>query len=168
MVKNFKKIIVRMPNWIGDFVMALPILTDLRQQFPDAKITAMCLSPFAQLLEENPYISEISPFKKTERKEALRELRRDKYDLGILLTNSFSSAFLFWRGGVRKRLGFSSEGRRLFLSESPHFPEERGKEHLVITYKRLLASLGIAVSDTVPQLFLSDKEKREANISEDQ
>ena len=35
-----KHIIVRMPNWLGDLVMATPILTDLRHHWPEAKITA--------------------------------------------------------------------------------------------------------------------------------
>ena len=37
-----KKIVVRMPNWLGDLVMATPVLKDLRDRFPEAEITAMC------------------------------------------------------------------------------------------------------------------------------
>ena len=42
-----QNIIVRMPNWIGDLVMATPILSDLRKAYPKAHITAMCRSPYA-------------------------------------------------------------------------------------------------------------------------
>ena len=47
---NPKSIIVRMPNWLGDLVMATPILVDLKNHFPDAEITAMCQSNVAALL----------------------------------------------------------------------------------------------------------------------
>ena len=62
---NPKNIIVRMPNWVGDMVMATPILADLRRAFPKAKITAMCRTPLSELLEEDPDIDEIFSFSKT-------------------------------------------------------------------------------------------------------
>ena len=51
-----ENIIIRMPNWVGDMVMATPILSDLRRTFPKAKITAMCRTPLSDLLEEDPEI----------------------------------------------------------------------------------------------------------------
>ena len=45
-----KNILVRMPNWIGDLVMATPVLADLRAAFPEASITAMCKTPICALL----------------------------------------------------------------------------------------------------------------------
>ncbi len=46
---EFRNIIVRMPNWIGDMVMATPILSDLRKAYPQARITAMCRVPISDL-----------------------------------------------------------------------------------------------------------------------
>ena len=53
-----QNILVRMPNWIGDLVMATPVLTDLRKAFPKASITAMCKKPLCELLEKDASIDE--------------------------------------------------------------------------------------------------------------
>ena len=164
-----QNIIVRMPNWIGDLVMATPILSDLRKAYPKARITAMCRSPICELLKEDPEIDELFCFSKangfarrSERRNIIEKLRQGRYDLGILLTHSFSSAWWFWLGGVHYRLGYECNGRRLLLTHSLSFPAAIQSQHLVVTYKMLLAPLGIATSNTPPRLSLSPKEIAEA------
>jgi heptosyltransferase-2 len=168
-VKEFKNIIVRMPNWIGDLVMATPILTDLRKAYPDAHITAMCRRPICDLLREDTDINELFCFSKasgfgrrSERRDIIEKLRKGHYDLGILLTHSFSSAWWFWQGKVERRLGYSLNMRRFLLSDPVPVPKKLDQQHLVTTYKMLLQSLGIPLSDTRPRLFLAEKEIEEA------
>ncbi len=155
-----------MPNWIGDLVMATPILEDLRNAYPQAKITAMCRTPIADLLKGNPHIDAIFYFSKkgpiAEKKILLEKLKKGKYDLGILLTNSFSSAWWFWQGKVKNRLGYASNSRALFLSYDISFPESIHRQHLVKTYKNLLSPLGIPLSTTPPRLFLEEEEIEKA------
>lgn len=160
-----QKIVVRMPNWIGDLVMATPILTDLRQAFPQAHITAMCRTPLSELLREDPDINELFSFSKvggfgrrSEKRDIIEKLRRGKYDLGILLTHWFSSAWWFWQGSVARRLGYDCNGRRFLLTDRVPLPENIHNQHLVITYKMLLQPLGISVSKTQPRLYLTQKE----------
>jgi heptosyltransferase-2 len=162
-------IIVRMPNWVGDMVMATPVLSDLRRAFPHAKITAMCRTPLCELLAEDPDIDEVFGFSKagtfsrhSDRKNIIEKLQRGKYDLGILLTNSLSSAWWFWQGKVENRLGFERRGRKFLLTHAIPFPENVDRQHLVTTYKMLLAPLGIPVSETAPRLYLSDEELDQA------
>lgn len=162
-------IIVRMPNWIGDLVMATPVLTDLRRAFPKAHITAMVRSPLCELLQEDPEIDELFCFSKAsgfsrrnEKRNIIEKLKNGKYDLGILLTHSFSSAWWFWQGKVANRLGYECNGRRLLLTHSIPLPDNINNQHLVITYKNLLVPLGIPISNTHPRLFLSEKEVQQA------
>ena len=160
---NPKNIIVRMPNWIGDLVMATPILADLRQAYPDASITVMVLEKIGALLEADPSLNELFYFsrvKKAHRRVSERniveKLRDGHYDLGILLTNSFSSAWRFWQGKVKHKIGFRGEGRSLFLDHPVSFPAKRKTQHLVLTYKALLEPLGIPVSTVAPRLYLKE------------
>lgn len=161
-------ILVRMPNWIGDVVMATPVLRDIRKAFPEASITAMVKKPLASLLEREEAIDEVFAFEKPEKSPFRRKCFRDivktlevgRYDIGILLTHSFSSAWWFWQGGVKKRIGYRKNARSFLLSDPIDFPAE--KEHLVISYKRLLAPLNIPISQTPPKLFCSEEEKRKA------
>ena len=168
-IETPRNIIVRMPNWLGDAVMATPILADLRTAYPNASITAMCQHNIASLLRFDPAINELFAFKKPsgwlhrrQHWKIIKPLRQGEYDLGVLLTNSFSSAWWFWRGEVRNRLGFSSWVRSWLLDKAVPFSEKREEQHLVLTYKELLAPLGIAPSSTLPKLYLKEEERQSA------
>lgn len=167
--KEPKNIIVRMPNWLGDLVMATPILHDLRQRWPKASITAMCQSNVAALLQHDPNISEVYSFKKPsgwirrrQHLDIIERIRQGEYDLGVLLTNSFSSAWWFWRGNVENRIGFAGNLRSLLLNKALSFPKNKEKQHLVLTYKALLEPMGIPTSNTPPHLYVTASEQHTA------
>ncbi|MBS4167606.1 lipopolysaccharide heptosyltransferase II [Parachlamydia sp. AcF125] len=167
--ENPRNIIVRMPNWLGDLVMATPILADLRHKWPDSKITAMCQSNVAPLLKSDPYIDEVFSYHRPsgwihrgQHLAIIEKLRRGEYDLGILLTNSFSSAWWFWRGNVQNRIGYAANFRRFLMQKALSFPANRESQHLTLTYKMLLQSVGISVSDTVPKLYVTENEQNTA------
>ncbi|MEI8125311.1 MAG: lipopolysaccharide heptosyltransferase II [Parachlamydiaceae bacterium] len=160
-----KNIIVRMPNWLGDLVMATPILHDIRKKWPKASITAMCQKNVAGLLEYDPNITEIYRYKRPngwihrhQHLDILETIKKGEYDLGILLTNSFSSAWWFWRGKVKNRVGFATNLRSCLLTYPVPFPENKETQHLVLTYKELLKPLGIPLSTTAPHLYVSKEE----------
>lgn len=155
-----------MPNWLGDLVMATPILKDLRNHWPEAKITAYCQGALGAVIQGDPNINECLNFKrphgffrKQDRLEIANPLKKGQYDLGILLTNSFSSALWFWRGNVQNRIGYADHFRSILLNYPIPFPSTRETQHLVTTYKMLLEPLGIPLSNTDPKLYVSYEEK---------
>lgn len=163
-----QKILVRMPNWIGDLVMATPVLADLRFSFPNASITAMCRKPICELLAKDSAVDELFCFtrpsndflRRQDLRDIIAKIEAGKYDTGILLTNSFSSAWWFWQAKVQRRIGYSAHFRRLLLTDPIPFSKE--KEHQVITYKRVLAPLGIPLSETLPRIYLTKEEIEES------
>lgn len=164
-----KNMIVRVPNWLGDVVMATPVLEDLRTHYKDAKITVMAQANVAPLLKNDPNIDEIYSFKRPNGwihrhhpLEIIDTLRQGKYDLGVLLTNSFSSAWWFYRGDVKNRIGFSGNLRNLLLNKAVPLPAKIETQHQIITYKMLLEPLGIPVSSTEPKLYISPEEDAQA------
>ncbi|MBS3902764.1 MAG: lipopolysaccharide heptosyltransferase II [Anaplasmataceae bacterium] len=158
-----------MPNWIGDLVMATPVLAALKKAYPEAKLTAMVRNPLGDLLTNDPYIDELFCFDKP-RGFARRDAQRDivgkiaqgKYDLGVLLTNSFSSAWWFWQGKITRRLGYSTQWRSLLLTDRPALPKKIFAQHLVQTYQQLLFPLGIRSQGLFPKLYLREQEVVEA------
>jgi heptosyltransferase-2 len=161
-----KNILVRMPNWLGDLVMATPILTDLRKHWPESKITALCQGSLGALIQEDPHIDEILNFQRPSgwlhRKahgDILDPLRHGHYDLGVLLTNSFSSAWWFWRGHVKNRIGYATYCRKYLLDYAVPWPKDIENQHLVVTYKMLLEPLGIPLSNTPPKLYVTEQEQ---------
>lgn len=164
-----KKILVRMPNWLGDLVMATPVLKDLREAFPEAEITAMCQTKTCALIKHDPNIDEIFCFQKPsgwihrrQHLDIIEPLRQGRYDLGVLLTNSFSSAWWLWRGHVQNRIGFKDHFRNFLLDMPVDYPTEKQTQHLVYTYKALLEPLGIAKTNSKPHLYLTDSELESA------
>ena len=79
-------------------------------------------------------------------------------------THSFSSAWWFWLGKVRERIGYECNGRKFLLNHSVPLPENIQDQHLVITYKRLLQSIELPLSDTPPRIYLNPKELETAKI----
>jgi len=161
-----REIIVRMPNWLGDLVMATPVLADLRRHYVDASITVMCQSNVAPLLQEDIHIDEIFSFTKpsgwihrVHHGVLVDRLQKGHYDLGVLLTNSLSSAWWFWRGNVQNRLGYLGHWRRLLLDQAVPYPLHLESQHLVETYKMLLRPLGVEVSDRPPRLYITGEEQ---------
>ena len=164
-----QNIIVRMPNWLGDLVMATPVLALLRGQYPEARITAMCLAHFGGVLESDPHLDEIFQFTRpsgwihhAEHHEVIYGLQAREYDLGVILPNSFTSAWWFWRGKVGNRLGFAGNGRSWLLNKALPFPLGVKTQHLVLTYQALLAPLGIETSDTQPKLYVDEADEQRA------
>lgn len=165
-----KNILVRMPNWIGDCVMATPVLRELKEAFPQATLTAMAESGAAELLQEDPFIDELYRFSRPsgwlhrqENRQVIQQIQKGGYDLGVLLTNSFSSAWWFWRGKVSLRLGYAMHGRSFLLSEAVP-PSSDPSLHQVASYQALLEPLGISASSHLPCLYLSEEEKEGAKM----
>lgn len=153
---DIHSIVIRCPNWIGDAVMATPIFGMVRQLFPKARITAIAHEPIAELLKGVDGIDDFLIFsratsvKRSEEQRVERELRQKKADLGILLARSFSSAWMFWKGKVRWRLGMCGHFRRFLLNIPVKHPKMQ--MHDVLAYGELLRPFGAV--DQFPQLQL--------------
>ena len=162
-------IIVQMPNWIGDIVMAIPLLRNLREYYPSAKIIAMCRDPQSDLLKEMPYIDEIFSYRKPKgvldlkgHDQIIQKLRKFEFHIGILLTNSLSSAFWFFHGGVKRRIGFNIGIRNFYLTDDLEKPKDKRSIHQMHEYLMLLQPLSISAANKLPKLFTSKEEKQEA------
>ena len=136
------KIIVRGANWIGDAVMTIPALRFLREIYPDANITLYTKKWAEGVFQDADFIDRIlvvenegSGFRDTVR-EAKR-VSAGQYDLGILFTNSFQSAAVMRFAGVKKRVGYSREGRGILLTSPIKPPEWKIERHEVHYYLNL-------------------------------
>ncbi len=116
------RIAVIMPNWLGDAVMATPFLRALRGLYPHADIMAMHNRLVSPVLAGLPFVNSAQPYAveaggKPDIAASARLLAAHKADLAILLPNSFRSAWLAWRAGIPRRLGYAREYRRALLTD---------------------------------------------------
>jgi heptosyltransferase-2 len=162
---DIHSIVVRCPNWIGDAVMGSSTFQDLKTLFPSAKIIALAHTPIIELLQGVSGIDEYWAFsrqKEYRRKEIgriIQQLQDQKPDLGVLLTRSFSSAWMFWRGKIPLRLGYRDHGRSCLINIPVQLPSF--EQHDVLTYRDLLRPLGSLISPPAVSLHVTEEEHEE-------
>src|SRR5262245_55254198 len=117
------KIAVFCPNLIGDTVMATPTLRAVRAGFPGARIAGVINARVAPTLAGVPWLDELIRFdpRSAERSErtlsVARRLRRERFDLALLLPNSFRSALLAWLAKIPRRVGYVRSARGVLLTD---------------------------------------------------
>jgi heptosyltransferase-2 len=173
-VPEARNVVVRAPNALGDLIMATPAFARLAAHFGREHMTLVCLPQGVDLLHGNDWFREILPY---DRKGAHRgllgmarfagELRRRKFDLGFIFPNSFSSAWQFAQGRVRRRVGYFKDGRSFLL----HAGRERdvdARGEFVPKYTgqyfmELLDAVDIPPGALRPRLPVSDAERAAAD-----
>ena len=131
------KILVRIPNWIGDAVNSIPLISNLKKEH---QVEGICHVRVAPVFE-----GIIKCHKFSSRKELLGislKMRR-KFDVGVVVPYSFSSAFAMWLAHPGIRIGFDGDGRSFLLTHVVKRREFWRKEHILLSYLRLARPLGI-------------------------
>ena len=129
------KILVRGTNWIGDAVMSIPALRELRRVFPDSHITLHTRSWADELFSDAEFIDELVTYDKhrwpiKDVYDNSQFLKGDKFDLAILLPNSFESALTSFLTKVPRRIGYNKDVRGLLLTDPVAVPEWKGRLHV--------------------------------------
>ena len=152
------RVLVRTPNWLGDIVMALPVLAALRAHFRGDVLAAAVPDLFAPLLSAVPAVDQIVPLHRTGRggwrglETEAGEFRGGGFDLAVLLPNSFSAAWVARRAGIRERWGFAAQWRRGLLTRAVPRPPRTPPVHQVAYYLELMRGLDIDPAGLEPRL----------------
>jgi len=164
-----RKILIRAVNWIGDAVMTTPALAVIREQFPDAEIVLLANPLVSQLFMPHPAIDRVITFDRNGCHRGVRgrlllagEIRKESFDLAIILPNSFDSALVPWLAGIPRRAGKKSDGRSLLLTDRFIPAKEMTQGHEVEYYLHLLRSFGISGRTREPHLATTAAEQLEA------
>ena len=136
------KILVRLPNWLGDMVMSVAFLHELHKQYPGAEVSVIAKKGLHELLAFFPPIKHGFIFSKEEFKGARglmsfgKKIRKtDNFDLFFCLPDSFSSALMASASGAKVTVGYRKELRGFLLTNSYQKPKEL---HRVDEYLSLL------------------------------
>lgn len=176
------RVLVRLPSWLGDFVMAEPALRALAAHVPRGELTLVARAAHLELLDGR--------FPDARRLALEDPLARGArawrgHDVAFLCTGSFRSAWLAFRAGIPRRVGFARGGRGWLLSDSLAPARERGAVPLGLgrsgrgrrylprplerSLAELLGLLGVAARGLRPRLelrpaWLADARARRAAL----
>jgi len=136
------RVVVFAPNWLGDAVMALPAIADVRRAVPDASLTIAARQSIAPLFSLVPGIDDVVVPKRgrTPFSAAAQKGVRPLFDVAILLPNSFHAALTAWRANVPERWGYRTDWRRALLTRAIDPPVGM---HQVEYYQHLVRALGL-------------------------
>jgi heptosyltransferase-2 len=148
---------IRAPNWVGDLVMATPVLeAALREERLD-QVSIGVRAHLAGVLAGGPCEERVVPL--SNRAEDARWLRTSGADEVLLLTNSFGAAWRAFRAGIPIRAGAALGGRRLLLTHRVVPPARDGRRAPIPTahlLRDVAGLLGVHTPDLKPRLAFDD------------
>ena len=163
---SFSRLLVRLPNWVGDIMMALPAIRSLRMTFPEARLVGMARPEHVELAERIDALDEVIPAPSRRSRGRLRamattigELRAKNLDAAVLFAPSFEAALTVRLAGVPVRVGHSTDRRSLVLNR----PVAVRKAHQSDVFQDVVSELGGEPTDSGGGLRLADDDRRFAN-----
>jgi heptosyltransferase II len=126
-----ERILVMRYRFIGDTLLTVPFLRQLRAAKPDALIDVLVAPKSGEVLLGCPHINHLIFFDTTTNNSSrpfwqyALDLRHHRYDTVFVLKRSFSSALLAWLAGIPKRIGFDTEARGWLLTKRVPYQENR-------------------------------------------
>jgi heptosyltransferase-2 len=151
------RILVVAPNWIGDALMAQPLLARLREKQPRMQLDVLAPARVAPVLRRMAQVDDV--IEASARHGALelrarwrrgRSLRARAYDQAIVLPNSWKSALIPFFADIPLRSGYVGESRFGLLNLLYRAKRDE-REPMSLHYARLSEKPGTAPREPLPE-----------------
>lgn len=166
---NIKKILVIRYRFIGDTLLTVPFLRNLRYAYPDAQIDMLVAPMSGDIIKACPYVNNFIYFDTTRKHRYehaggkkktfwsyIKLLKKEKYDKAYILKRSLSSAFLAFAAGIKERIGFNTEGRGIFLTKKVPY---KNHQHEVECFLDILRTDNIKIKDDYLENWITKEEQ---------
>ena len=159
------KILVVAPSWIGDTILAQPLLRLLKQQNPNTRIEVLAADWSAPLLARMAEVDAVitnpfghGEFNWTARRALGRQLASADFDAAYVLPNSWKSALVPFFAGIKQRIGYHGEARYLLLNQRHKLDTQRHPQLV----QRYAALADVEASGTLRPHLTSSLEQQAA------
>ncbi len=162
-----QKILVRATNWVGDAVMTLPALRELRRALPSAHITLLARPWVSAVFEQEGVADRVLHYAPNGRggwRRMALALRSERFDAAVLFQNAFEAALIARWARIPIRCGYARDGRSWLLTHPAPVPRAGEiPRHECYYYLELLRRLGLLRDlPRVEQITLAWPPSREA------
>ena len=114
-----ENILIRGVNWLGDAIMTLPAIGNLREAHPNAQLTLLTHEKLSGLWKSTSHFDNVLTFSKDESPFTVgNRLKSKKFDSALILPNSFRTALECWKAGIPQRIGYSGNWRSKLLTDA--------------------------------------------------
>jgi heptosyltransferase-2 len=151
------RIVVLAPNWLGDAVMALPAIADVRRTYSSAHLAVAARASVAPMFELAGGLDAVITlrwkgglFDRAGLASDTAALRGGSFDAALLLPNSFASAWVARSAGIPERWGYARDARSRLLTHRVAVP--RGSLHQGAYYQHLTREFGALAGPLEPCL----------------
>ena len=159
------KVLVRLPNWLGDVVLCTPALAALRKARPDLELHALVKPQVRAAVEGLPGIRGVLSLGRTGLAGTMaqaKSLRNDGFAAALVFPKGFREAALVRLAGIPVRAGLDTDHRAALLSHPVRFTEADWHEHHARQFAKVLSPLGIELQDEGLAFPLSEEDHAQA------
>lgn len=132
------RILIKAVNWLGDLVMSLPAMRAVRRAYPDAYLAVLVRRELAGFFDGAAWLDEVIPYFVArgirglgDRRRIVADIRSHRFDLAVLMPNSFAAALWATAAGVPRRAGFTADLRGAMLTAKAAVPADAREGHQV-------------------------------------
>ncbi len=179
-----KKILIINPFGIGDVLFTTPLISAIKEGFPDAIICYWCNKRVKEVFLSNPKVSKVFALSRGDLKKIYQEsyfegirqffsllsqLKKEKFDTAFDFSLDHRYGIISWLLGIKKRIGFDYKKRGWFLTDKITINGYKDK-YVAERYLELLRFLGNMPERYRHQLEIiaSETDKIRARISLEQ
>lgn len=168
------KILVVRYRFIGDMILTVPFLRNLRYKYPDAQIDMLVAPNSGEAIENCPYVNNFIYYDTTRKHKYengkgkkksfwhyVLMLRKEKYDKAYVLKRSLTSALLCFYAGIKERIGFDTEGRGFLLTKKVKYDVNK---HESLCFLDVLKAEGINVKDTYLENWIKEENEKRVEL----
>jgi len=150
LTQPIKKILVLRPDRLGDVILTLPVVRNLKESFPDASITYLCTEYTSQILESYSLISDLIIYDRENEHKGFKkilnlaqELRDCNFDLAIHLLPRYPLALATYFAQIRYTIGTGFRWYSFLFTHRQYDHRKYNLYHEAEYNLRLLKKIGI-------------------------
>jgi heptosyltransferase-2 len=153
-------------RYMGDTIVATPLLRDIARGTPGAEITVLGGPPVPSLLQGCPHIKQAWSADPrygnslSLSRSLVGRIRAERFDTALLVNRSLHSSALAYFSGIPERIGHDTEHRGLLLTKRVKYDWSKPDRDCALD---LVRAVGIETGDSIPQLWVTSVERENAS-----